>query len=41
MALGLVNLGANKGEMIGDFSLDERLLRYIEGGKLMEMPKST
>ena len=41
MALGLVNLGANKSEAMGDFNIDERLIRYIEGGKLLEMPKST
>lgn len=45
IALGLVNLGAgSKSEIVpqagGDFSLDDRLIRFIEGGKPMEIPRS-
>ncbi len=37
-AIGMVNLGVGK-EMqgMGDLNLDERLVRYVEGGKIKEM----
>lgn len=43
MALGIVNLGV-AGEMqsmFGDLKIEERLIRFIEGGKIMLMPKSS
>jgi len=43
IALGLVNLGAGPELHVqfGDLNIEERLLRFIEGGKIMELPKST
>lgn len=38
MALGLVNLGAvseNLNLQFGDLNIDERLIRFVEGGKQM------
>ena len=42
MALGLVNLGSGPrlGQLFGDLNIDERLIRFIEGGKIMDIPKS-
>ena len=43
MALGLVNLGAgseNLNLQFGDLNIDERLIRFVEGGKQMQIPKS-
>lgn len=45
IALGFVNLGggSNRAQMtnsLGDLNLEERLLRFVEGGKAMEVPKS-
>ena len=41
IALGLVNLGVGS-EMQGlrDLKLDERLIRYVEGGKIIDLPQS-
>ena len=43
IALGMVNLGAGPELNIqfGDLNIEERLLRFIEGGKIMDLPKST
>ena len=43
IALGLVNLGAaaDLNVSFADLNIEERLLRFIEGGKIMELPKST
>ena len=38
----MVNLGAGQ-ELIaelGDLNIEERLLRFIEGGKIMDLPRS-
>lgn len=38
MALGLVNLGAGSEKLnlqFGDLNIDERLIRFVEGGKQM------
>lgn len=42
IALGLVNLGAGQDlqTQLGDLNIEERLLRFIEGGKIMELPRS-
>jgi anaphase-promoting complex subunit 1 len=43
LALGLVNLGAahELETQFGDLNVEERLIRFVEGGKIMELPKST
>jgi hypothetical protein len=39
IALGLVNLGiGNKMQGLIDLKLDERLIRYVEGGKIIDLP---
>ena len=42
IALGMVNLGAGQElqTQLGDLNIEERLLRFIEGGKIMELPRS-
>ncbi len=41
IALGLINLGrGHKREAIKDLQLDERLVRFVEGGRVMEPPQS-
>lgn len=43
IALGLVNLGLGSKMQHGglaDLRLDERLIRYVEGGKVMDLPQS-
>ena len=41
IALGLVNLGiGNKMQGLIDLKLDERLIRYVEGGKIIDLPQS-
>jgi len=42
MALGFVNLGAGSklSQVFGDLNIEERLIRFIEGGKTMDIPKS-
>lgn len=42
IALGMVNLGARQElqTQLGDLNIEERLLRFIEGGKIMELPRS-
>ena len=42
MALGFVNLGAGPqlSQVFGDLNIEERLIRFIEGGKIMDIPKS-
>ena len=43
IALGLVNLGAGQDlqKQFQDLNIEERLIRFIEGGKIMPMPRST
>ena len=39
IALGLVNLGiGSKMQGLTDLKLDERLIRYVEGGKIIDLP---
>jgi len=41
IALGLVNLGTGSNmEGLSDLAINERLVRFIEGGKSIEFPKS-
>lgn len=42
IALGMVNLGAGQElqAQLGDLNIEERLLRFIEGGKIMDLPRS-
>ncbi|CDW78298.1 UNKNOWN [Stylonychia lemnae] len=41
IALGLVNLGVgNQMQGLSDLKLDERLIRYVEGGKIIDLPQS-
>ena len=42
IGLGLVNLGAGQElqTRFSDLNIEERLLRFIEGGKIMDLPKS-
>jgi anaphase-promoting complex subunit 1 len=39
IALGFVNLGiGSKMQGLSDLKLDERLIRYVEGGKIIDLP---
>lgn len=45
IALGFVNLAggddpAKMQNSLGDLNLDERLIRFVEGGKVMDLPKT-
>mmetsp|Transcript_42600 Transcript_42600/g.40868 ORF Transcript_42600/g.40868 Transcript_42600/m.40868 type:complete len:173 (+) Transcript_42600:1014-1532(+) len=41
VALGLVNLGiGSQMQGISDLNLNERLIRFVEGGRMIDLPKS-
>lgn len=47
IAIGMVNLGVGKQQktsaqslLIKELELDQRLIRFVEGGKMMPLPKS-